>query len=300
MIVVVKPGLLDMLMDLGRPGFRSQGVPKGGAADAPALIRANRLVGNPEDAAGLEMTLRGPVLSFPDGAAVALTGADMAVSLDGDYLPPGRRHEVRPGGVVMFGKADSGVRAYLAVAGGIGVPRVLGSRSTFLPGGWGGWQGRALKAGDRLPVGSPDGNLAWECLPGARPDLDAVLRVLPGPQLNGFSDAALARFLGQPYVVHADANRVGIRLIGETLDYQKGEIASQAVLPGAIQVPPSGQPIVLGWDGPVTGGYPVIAGVISADLPRLAQLGPGGSLRFRVVSHEEALQAWQHEGLWTS
>jgi biotin-dependent carboxylase-like uncharacterized protein len=299
MIVVVKPGLLDMVMDLGRPGFRAQGVPEGGAADAPALIRANRLVGNPDDAAGLEITLRGPELSFPDGASVAFSGAVMAANLDGDYLQPERRHEVRPGGVILFGKADSGIRAYLAVAGGIDVPRVLGSRSTFLPGGWGGWQGRALMAGDGLPVGGSAGNQVWECLPGHGPRLETVLRVLPGPQLNGFSDAALARFLGQPYVVHADANRVGIRLAGEALDYQKGEIASQPVLPGAIQVPPSGQPIILGWDGPVTGGYPVIGGVISADMPRLAQLGPGDSLRFRVVSHEEALQAWQHEGLWT-
>jgi len=300
MIVVVKPGLLDIVMDLGRPGFRAQGVPEGGAADAPALIRANRLVGNPDEAAGLEITLRGPELSFPDGASVAFSGALMAANLDGDYLQPDRRHEVRSGGVIMFGKADSGIRAYLAVAGGIDVPRVLGSRSTFLPGGWGGWQGRALIAGDRLPVGSSTGNQIWECLPGHGPRPEAVLRVLPGPQLNGFSDVALAHFLGQPYVVHVDANRVGIRLVGDALDYQKGEIDSQPVLPGAIQVPPSGQPIILGWDGPVTGGYPVVGGVISADLPRLAQLGPGDGLRFRVISHDEALQAWQHEGLWTS
>ncbi len=126
------------------------------------------------------------------------------------------------------------------------------------------------------------------------------IRVLPGPQLRGFSDAALARFLNQAFTVHVDINRVGIRLVGEALEYLKDEIPSQPVLPGAIQVPPSGQPIIVGWDGPVTGGYPVIAGVISADLPRLAQLGPGDRLRLRMVTHEEALRAWQHESLWTS
>jgi biotin-dependent carboxylase-like uncharacterized protein len=300
MIQVVKPGTLDLVVDLGRPGYRALGVPEGGAADAPALIRANRLVGNPDDAAGLEMTLRGPELCFPDGAAVALTGADMAAILDGVYLQPCLRYKVRPGALLKFGLANAGIRAYLAVAGGIDVPKVLASRSTFLPGGWGGWQGRALKAGDRLPVGSPCGSQVWECLPGSMPGTEAVLRVLPGPQLKGFTDASLARFLHQAFVVQADANRVGIRLTGEVLDYAKGEIASQAVLPGAIQVPPSGQPIILGWDGPVTGGYPVIAGVIAADLPRLAQFGPGDSLRFRVVSQEEALQAWQRESVWIS
>lgn len=299
MIGVIKPGLLDLVMDLGRPGYRAQGVPEGGAADAQALIRANRLVGNPDDAAGLEITLWGPELIFPDGVAVALTGADMKANLDGAYILIDRKHEIRPGGTLKFGKADSGMRACLAVAGGIDVPRMLGSRSTFLPGGWGGWQGRALKAGDRLPVGNPAGNRSWECLPGLRQQTTPVLRVLPGPQLNGFSDTALARFLHQTFVVHADSNRVGIRLDGEALEYQKGEIASQPVLPGAIQVPPSGQPIILGWDGPVTGGYPVIGGIISADLPRLAQLGPGDGVCFRVVSHEEALLAWRHEGLWT-
>lgn len=299
MMVVLKSGVLDLVMDLGRPGFRDQGVPEGGAADAPALIAANRLVGNADGAAGLEISLRGPELSFPEGAAVAWTGADMPASVDGLALPAGHKHEIRPGGILKFGRVNRGIRAYLAIAGGIDVPKVLGSRSTFLPGGWGGWQGRGLNAGDRLPLGSADSRLEWVRLPAPRrkPPLD--FRVLPGPQLRGFSDAALAGFLNQAFSVHADANRVGIRLVGEALDYLKGEIASQPVLPGAIQVPPSGQPIILGWDGPVTGGYPVIAGVISADLPRLAQLGPGDRLRFCIVTHEEALQAWQHESLWT-
>lgn len=300
MMVVFKPGLMDLVMDLGRPGFRAQGVPEGGAADAPALVAANRLVGNPDDAAGLELCLWGSELSFPDGAFVALTGADMAANLEGVGLQRGRKHEIRPGGILKLGKTDLGIRTYLAVAGGIDVPKVLGSRSTFLPGGWGGWQGRALKAGDILPVGCSTANPVWEGQPGFWKQPVSELRVMPGPQLNGFTDAALASFLDQTFVVHKDSNRVGIRLAGVALDYRRGEIASQPVLPGAIQVPPSGQPIILGWDGPVTGGYPVIAGIISADLPWLAQLAPGDSLRFRVVGHEEARKVWQQEGLWTS
>lgn len=300
MMVVLRPGALDLVMDLGRPGFRDQGVPEGGAADAPALVAANRLVGNVDGAAGLEITLSGPELSFPAGAVVAWTGADLTASVDGVALSAGRKHEIRPGGILKFGRVESGVRAYLAIAGGIDVPKVLGSRSTFLPGGWGGWQGRALKSGDCLPLGNAASRLEWARLPALRRKQSSELRVLPGPQLGGFSDAALSRFLNQAFSVHADTNRIGIRLVGEALDYRKGEIDSQPVLPGAIQVPPAGQPIILGWDGPVTGGYPVIAGIISADLPRLAQLGPGDNLSFRIVSHEEALQAWQHESLWTS
>lgn len=299
MIVIVKPGILDVIMDPGRPGFRSQGVPEGGAADAPALIHANRLVGNADQAAGLELTLRGPELSFPQGAVIALSGADMEARLNGAMLRPGVRQVLGPGSRLEFGTARQGARAYLAVAGGIEVSPVLGSRSTFMPGGWGGWQGRALKAGDRLPVGKNPGEAGeWLRMPELPIEHEPLLRIVPGPQLAGFSDQALMAFLHFEYIVHADSNRIGIRLQGPALTYRGGEIASQAVLPGAIQVPPSGQPIVLGWDGPVTGGYPVIAGVISADLPRLAQLKPGDRLAFRMIDIEEARSAWKQACTW--
>jgi biotin-dependent carboxylase-like uncharacterized protein len=297
MIVVIKPGFLDMVMDWGRPGFRVQGVPEGGAADLPSLVHANRLVGNPDHAAGLEMTLRGPVLRFPDGAKVAFAGADMGVQGDGVPLAPACLHVLAPGATLHVGVARSGMRAYLAVAGGIDVPVILGSRSTFLPGGWGGWQGRALKTGDQLPVGAEAGQ-AWDRLPGRSSRSSSVLRVVAGPQMGGFSDVALTSFLQKSFVVQSDSNRVGIRLFGPVLEYAKGELASQAVLPGAVQVPPGGQPIILGWDGPVTGGYPVIAGVITADLPNLAQLKPGDAVRFQAVSLEHAQSAWQQESTW--
>jgi biotin-dependent carboxylase-like uncharacterized protein len=297
MIVVLKPGFLDLVMDLGRPGYRAQGVPAGGAADAAALVRVNRLVGNADGAAGLEMTLHGPLLTLPLGASVALGGAGMAASLDGKPMQPDRRYEARPGARLEFGIAASGMRAYLAAGGGIDVPPVLGSRATFLPGGWGGAGGRALRAGDRLRLGAaPRGS--GQRLPRIEVRDEGVLRVLPGPQIGAFADVALARFLQEAFRVHPDSNRVGIRLQGPALHCRHGEMASQAVLPGTVQVPPTGQPIILGWDGPVTGGYPVIAGVIAADLPRLAQLRPGDEIVFRMVERAEALAACAGERTW--
>lgn len=292
MIEVVRPGLLDLVIDLGRPGFRAQGVPEGGAADARALVLANRLVGNEDGAAGLEMLLRGPTLRFPLGGRIALAGADMQARCDGDPVPQGHALEIAPGGELELGSASCGLRAYLAVAGGIEVPPLLGSRATFLPGGFGGWQGRALKAGDALPVGAAGG-----CRKGSLSfaACDKTLRILPGPQLAGFADAALKLLTASEYTVSMDANRLGLRLSGPQLAYTGGEHASQAVLPGAIQVPPDGQPIILGWDGPVTGGYPVVAAIIAADLACLAQLRPGDSLKFAFVTLEQAQAAWRQQ-----
>lgn len=289
MIEVVRPGMLDLVMDLGRPGYRAQGVPEGGAADAEALILANRLVGNPERAAGLEMLLRGPRLRFPRGARLALTGAPMPARLDGAAAPWGQTFDVAPGGELELGTAQKGLRAYLALAGGIAVPPVLGSRSTFLPSAFGGWRGRALAAGALLPVGPAPAGRAGRLAAG-RPQ--AELRLLPGPQLGGFDDASIKALVCAGFAVSADSDRLGLRLAGPALSHTGGGLASQGVLPGAIQVPPHGQPIILGWDGPVTGGYPVIAGVIAADLPRLGQARPGDVLKFCFVSPEKARAAW--------
>ena len=288
MIEIVRTGLLDLVMDLGRPGFRSMGVPEGGAADAPALTLANRLVGNPDGAAGLELLLKGPVLRFPAGAKVAMSGAKMGIRLNGTEIAGGKILEIRPGGLLELGVAEIGLRTYLAVAGGIDVPEILGSRTTFLPGGFGGWQGRALRAGDILPVGV-SANCSLSAF--AVVSQQGPLRVLPGPQLAGFGDSALHAFTSGEYTVTPDSNRLGLRLSGPILKYAEGELASQAVLPGAIQIPPDGQPIILGWDGPVTGGYPVVAGIISADMPHLAQLRPGDKLGFQFVGLKEAQSA---------
>ena len=296
MIQVIKPGLLDMVMDLGRAGFRSQGVPAGGAADAWALIVANRLVGNPDDVAGLEMTQIGSAFRFIHGGVAALTGADMGAFLNNQAILPNQRFVISPGSELRLDRARHGLRAYLAVAGGIDVPLVLGSRSTFLPGGFGGYQGRALRGGDVLVIGDLNSRQRWpaDFLQGDK----KRIRILPGPQIADFADAALTTLTARAYRVSADSNRMGIRLVGDTLPYRGQELASQGVLPGAIQVPPDGQPIILGWDGPVTGGYPVIAGVISADLSRLAQLCPGDAACFEFVTRLQAVEAWRVEMEW--
>lgn len=291
MIEVLRAGLMDLVMDLGRPGSRGQGVPAGGAADAPALVLANRLVGNADGAAGLELLLRGPTLRFTSETRIALTGADMQARLDGRPAPPGRTLVAAAGGELTFGEARAGLRAYLAVAGGIDVPLLLGSRATFLPGGFGGWQGRALKPGDRLPLARAGGGRIGHLLQAAA--AEGPLRVVPGPQLAGFADRAIEALASARFSLTAQADRAGLRLAGPVLGYAGGEPASQAVLPGAIQVPPDGRPIILGWDGPVTGGYPVIAGIIAADLHRLAQMAPGAGLKFAFVTPQEARQAWQ-------
>jgi biotin-dependent carboxylase-like uncharacterized protein len=205
---------------------------------------------------------------------VVVSAAGQIRLLAGDVLEIGAAHPV----------TKTGARAYLAFRGGLDVCSVMGSGATFLPGGFGGFQGRALRAGDALVVGnlpvSVQETLAAMATVGN-------IRLLPGPQIAGFSDVALTALCTRRYRVGADANRVGIRLLGVGLSYQGKELPSQAVLPGAMQVPPDGQPILLGWDGPVTGGYPVIAGVVSADLPRLAQLKPGDTVGFEFVTREQ-------------
>ncbi|HYP68842.1 MAG TPA: biotin-dependent carboxyltransferase family protein [Thiobacillaceae bacterium] len=289
-IVVRKPGLLDTIQDLGRPNYRQMGVPEGGAADRQAMILANRLVGNADGAAGIEFTLHGPTLGFPQGGVIALSGARFEVRCDGVNLHWDETLALAAGTSLELGRALNGCRGYLAVAGGIELEPVLGSGATFLPGAFGGWNGRSLEAGDALPVGVAG---AMRLGRANRPVAEGPLRVVAGPQLGWFAESALVGLFGGRFVVDAHSDRSGIRLRGPALRVEKSEeLASQGVLPGAIQVPPEGQPIVLGWDGPVTGGYPVIAGIIAADLGRLAQLRPGDRVGFQALDREDARAAW--------
>jgi biotin-dependent carboxylase-like uncharacterized protein len=289
-IVVRKPGLLDTVQDLGRPGYRQMGVPEGGAADRQALIVANRMVGNADGAAGIELTLHGPSLVFPQGGVIALTGARFAARRDGLNLNWDETTVLAAGASLELGRALDGCRGYLAVAGGIELEPVLGSCATFLPGAFGGWDGRALDAGDTLSVGV---GRPVRFARAARPEAEGPLRVVAGPQLGWFAEPALVALFGGTFVVDARSDRAGIRLRGPGLAIGKREeLGSQGVLPGAIQVPPDSQPIILGWDGPVTGGYPVIAGVIAADLGRLAQLRPGDRVSFQALDPEAARLAW--------
>ncbi|MEU6709833.1 biotin-dependent carboxyltransferase family protein [Nonomuraea sp. NPDC046802] len=272
MIEVLAPGPYATVQDLGRPGHAHLGVPASGAADAPSLRLANRIVGNPEGLAGIELTFGLARLRFLEGAWIALTGAPL------DAGPGmGAPIWVPAGAEVRLGTPVWGLRTYLAVRGGIAVDPVLGSRSTDTLSGLG---PKPLRAGTRLPVGPPEGVISVDLapLPGPPP---AVLRVLPGPRDDWFVPEALAELCAGPYTVSQDSNRVGVRLLGpELVRAKEGELPSEGVVTGAVQVPPSGQPIVFLADHPPTGGYPVIGVVRAADLPVAAQLSPGDEVRF--------------------
>ncbi len=280
MITVLETHGLTTVQDLGRRGLAHLGVPPSGAADPPALRLANRLVGNAEDAAGLEMTLRGPVLRFGGDAVVALTGAPVDATAGARDLAMHATERIGAGETLRLGAARAGLRTYLAVRGGIAAERVLGSASTDLLTGLG---PEPLREGSRLAVGTslqdwPQATLA----PVAGLDREPVLRVVAGPREDWFSAEALATLAGTAWTVSPSSNRVGIRLDGPRLERTRtDELASEGMLSGALQVPPSGRPILLLADHPTTGGYPVIATVIADDVARAGQLRPGDAVRFR-------------------
>jgi KipI family sensor histidine kinase inhibitor len=290
-IEVIKPGPLATVQDLGRPGFGHLGVPHSGAADPASLRRGNRLAGNPDGAAGLELTLGRTALGFPGGARVAVTGAPAAVTLTGPGgpagaaprdMPHGTAFDVPPGGEVRVGAPAAGLRSYLAVRGGVDVPLVLGSRSADLRSGLG---PPPLRAGDLLPIGAPEP--ASAAAPGAATPMPApeaaVLRVIPGPRDDWFAPGELQRLCGSTYAVTPASDRTGLRLDGPALSRaHRDELPSEGVVTGALQVPPGGRPILLLPDHPVTGGYPVIAVVASADTGLAGQLRPGARLRFAL------------------
>jgi antagonist of KipI len=307
---ILRPGLLTTVQDLGRPGYQHLGVVVSGAMDALALRGANLLVGNDEGAAGLEITLLGPTIRFESEQLIALTGADLSPTLDGQPMPPHRPVAVRAGTVLAFGAARAGCRAYLAVAGGLAVPLVLGSRATYLRAALGGWHGRALLAGDELPVGQPTAasqqlrgvlalataSRAWAAArwtPGPllcpRPQPVPLLRALRGPEYAQFTLASQQAFWRELFLLTPAADRMGYRLQGPGLTRATPpELLSSAVTLGTVQVPPGGQPIVLLADAQTTGGYPRLAQVITADFSALAQARPGQQLRFAEVTLAEA------------
>lgn len=276
---ILDPGAMTTVQDLGRPGYAHLGVPRSGALDAPALRLANRLVGNPEHLAGLETTLTGVRIRVSVGTRLAVTGADCAVLVDGRPAPWGAALSVPGGAVVEIGPAVSGLRSYLALAGGVDVPPALGSRSTDLLSGLG---PARLVAGQVLPLGSPYG-LA-PAVEVARPPYGSTLRVDLGPRTEWFTPDTVAALDGASYTVAPASNRVGLRLVGEPLArIRDGELPTEPMVLGAVQVPPSGQPVVFLHDHPTTGGYPVIAVVRTADLVVCAQARPGERLTLRVV-----------------
>ncbi|SDS21760.1 biotin-dependent carboxylase uncharacterized domain-containing protein [Nocardioides scoriae] len=276
---VLDAGPQVLVVDLGRPGLAHLGVPRSGALDLPAHRLADRLVGNPESAATLEVLGGGLRVRTSAAVTVAVTGAVVAVAVDGRPAAWGQAVAVPAGATVTLGPATAGLRASVAVSGGVAVAPVLGSRSSDVLSGLG---PRPVTAGDRLPLGDPTGDpvpvdaVAPVPAPGV---LDLVL----GPRDDWFVPASVRRLGTTAYVVGAASNRIGLRLEGEPVVWERtGELASEGMVLGAVQVPPGGQPVVFLADHPTTGGYPVVGVVDEASLARCAQLRPGDEVRFRV------------------
>ena len=290
-------GQFTTVQDLGREGFGPLGVSPSGAADTISFRLGNRLLGNAENAAGLEMTLVGGTFRFPDGARVALTGSDFSATLDGAPVSLWKSVEVRRGQTLRLGSTVSGARCYLCVQGGIIVKPFLGSASTHVLSGLGGLQGRILRRGDVLEIGAVTGPFRERAVaPSALERLvyrlvpRKILRVTEGPQSGWFSESLQESFYTGTYRVAEESNRVGLRLSGTSVPAFSGnEMITEGVSLGAVQAPPSGQPIIVFVEQQTTGGYPIIANVISADFSSLGQLRPRDEIRFQRVELEAAV-----------
>ncbi|GAB7387938.1 5-oxoprolinase subunit PxpC [Bacillaceae bacterium] len=315
---IIRPGLHSSIQDLGRYGYQKYGVGTSGAMDSFALRTANLLVGNEEGEAAIEMTLIGPAVRWEADALMAITGGDLSPTIDGHPVPLWRPVYVKKGSVLRFGACRSGCRAYLAVAGGFALPEEMGSRSTYLRAGIGGYRGRALREGDVLPWGTPtpqglslmrrlaraalslpfsatDWYVSCELLPGYAEN--PMIRVMRGNQFDCFTAESRNDFFRHPFQVTPQSDRMGYRLRGPSLQLSDPlEMVSEAVANGTIQVPPDGNPIILLADRQTTGGYPKIAQVATVDLPVIAQVKPGEKIRFQEISLQEAEELhWARE-----
>ena len=307
-VIVHTAGLPTTVQDRGRYGYQRFGMPVSGAMDVFSLELANLLVGNDPSDACLEATISGPELEFTGPAWIAITGADMTPHLNSQGIPMNTAVDVRPGDRLVFKGLRSGCRAYIAFAGGIAVPPVMGSRSTYLRAGIGGFQGRALMPGDELPVGesellSPFDRLSngsarrkprFTKIPeGLIPEYkhEQIIRVISGPEAHYFEIAGLRSFLSTEYTVTAQSDRMGYRLSGEPIRHKEGmaNIISAGISLGTVQVPGDGQPIILMADCQTSGGYARIANVIAADLTLIAQMRPGDKIRFKETTLDVAL-----------
>jgi len=293
---VLEGGMLTTVQDLGRYGYERFGIPVAGAMDPFALQAANILVGNDPSEAALEITIVGPTLRATENCLIAVAGADLIPRVTGQETPLWMAVFVRRGRIIDLAGQRTGCRAYLAVAGGIDVPLVMGSRSTYLRGGFGGFEGRALRQGDLLPVGPTRVNLST--LGGRSIVADSIppynedpqVEVILGPQDDYFTEEGLAAFLSGQYRVSLAADRMGYRLQGPPITHKETvEIISDGIALGAVQVPADEQPIIMMADRQTTGGYPKIATVVSADIPLLAQCLPGRSnVSFKATTIEAA------------
>lgn len=293
---VIEPGLLTSVQDRGRWGWQSHGLSVSGPMDPCALRLGNALVRNPPTAAALEVTLVGPSLLFDDVRTVAVCGAEFALTIGGRPVTVPTPWRVNAGETLCFGTRRRGARAYVAVGGGCAVREVFGSRATQLSARIGGHEGRALAVGDIIPLGIEAGAAAGEvCWSGQTvirlPDGPTMLRVLPGPHHELFAAGALDALQAASFVVSGASNRMGYRLMGPPLAAPEYELLSSPTVLGAVQVPPDGRPILLMAERQSTGGYPILATVIGADIGLAGQLAPGDAVSFQVCSRYEALGA---------
>jgi len=303
MIEILSTGALNSVQDLGRKGYLNIGVGQSGAMDRLALSTANIMVGNPTDFAGLELVLFPARLKFITDSRFALTGADSLAHLDGLELPPNWACDGKAGQTLVIQAPRRGARVYVAFAGGIDVPVLMGSRATDLKSGFGGFEGRGLIRGDQLALNLSRTKSTGSCgLASVRelPSLtsETVIRVLPAAQYGDFKDEARERFFSECWQVTQETNRMGMRLSGAQLLLRSPlELLSHGILPGTVQVPPSGQPIIQMAEANTCGGYPKIANVIDADLSLLAQAPVGSKLRFLEIDLTEAIEAQKQQDL---
>jgi biotin-dependent carboxylase-like uncharacterized protein len=283
---VLEPGLFTTIQDEGRPGFRKFGVPVSGAMDQKAYALANEIVGNEKGAAVLELTLKGGRFKFLSSGVIAITGAGMSAVRNGIPIPMHKPIEVKPGDVLKLGHAKRGCRTYLAIQGSIQLDQVMGSYSTYTQGAFGGLEGRMLQKGDILKWnGSSPKVMSREISKEEIPyySTEVEVRVYEGLECDWLNEEARNEFLGTVFRVGQSSNRMGIRLEGNKLSPPSKEMISSPVIPGIIQLPPSGYPIILMNDGQTVGGYPRIAKVPDVELWRLGQLKPGDKVRFKLT-----------------
>ena len=303
---ILRSGMLTSIQDMGRRGYQKYGIIGSGEMDAWSARMANILVENDETEGVLELTMMGPQIEFTEDALIALTGGDLQAMIEDKEVPLWRPVYIKKGSVLNFGFAVSGCRAYLAVSGGFDIPLIIGSKSTYLRAGLGGFKGRALKEGDELFLGSkhtafkdfaaknisesfwaPTWSLPQPVWPGG--DEPVEVRVTPGAQMELFTPESIHVFFSQIFTITAEADRMGYRIQGTPITLiQKEDMISEAISFGSIQVPPDGNPIILLADRQTAGGYPKIAQVCSVDLSLIAQLKPDFQLSFRLISHNEA------------
>jgi biotin-dependent carboxylase-like uncharacterized protein len=289
---VLKPGMFTTVQDTGRYHYLRYGVPISGAMDVFSLVVADELVGNNRNAACIETTLIGPELQAMRRTQISITGGTASPKINGNSVPMWQTLEVYEGDIVSFGRMESGCRAYLSIRGGINTSLILGSRSTFVRGGFGGIEGRHLKTGDAIAgFDAPLLEVEYSTPEELRPQFtrDYKIQVVLGPQADMFTEKGLSTFLSKPYKVSLEADRMGYRLEGPMIEHkEKADIVSDALLPGAVQVPKDGKPIAIMRDAQTTGGYPKIAVATTPDVSLLGQAKPNDTIEFSKITLQKA------------